>query len=104
MSWILFKDQAPPNSAVFVTDFVSVWVREPSSWLPWGEFAKDNPNYAWRDIPKPLVPKRPSLNLMEGGYFPPPWELTEDHKEKTAGWIEFQKMQRSGCFQDFNYL
>lgn len=43
------------------------------------------------------------LKMIEGGFFPPPWDMSEN-PEKTEGWIEFQKAQRRGDFDSLKDL
>lgn len=41
----------------------------------------------------PIQPERLNPEALEEGFFPPPWNINE-HPEKTAGWIEFQREMR----------
>lgn len=58
MKWTKFKDRVPIVGCIYVTDFCSTWTAYPIS-HDWKSFAKDNPEYAWAEIPIPETPEEP---------------------------------------------
>ena len=63
MIWTKFKDEIPRKDIIYVTDWYSVWTLDafPRCAIgeDWSPYAKDNPEYAWADIPIPQVPEEP---------------------------------------------
>lgn len=55
---------------------------------------KDMKNITLQEFKEDLIDMLQIIN-KDDGFDPPPWEINEENKDKTFGWIERQKWERS---------
>jgi hypothetical protein len=65
MKWTKFKEEEPIEAYVFVTNWSSVWPIY-QQFGDWTQYAKNNPEYAWAEIPLPELPKEADHHCSDG--------------------------------------